>query len=69
LEDYCIALPKLIRISILSLHYTLNAMGYIILIQTIKGVLFMARNIQCTYTTPCRVSQKYIGFYNISFGT
>jgi hypothetical protein len=34
-----------------------------------QGVLLMARNIQCTCNTPCRVSQKFFGFYNIYFET
>jgi hypothetical protein len=29
----------------------------------------MAMNTQCTCIIPCRVSQKYIGFQNISFET
>jgi len=43
-------------------HHELNYFGL-----NYQRVLFMAKNIQCTCNTPCKVSHKSFGFYNISF--
>jgi hypothetical protein len=43
-------------------------MGLIILVQAIKGVLFMPKSTQFTCTTPLKVSHKTFGFHNIIFG-
>ncbi len=47
--------------------YTINTMGWIILVYVIKGVLFMPKKTQWTCITPPKVSQKYIRFHNIFF--
>jgi hypothetical protein len=48
LEEYWITLPKPKRDALPSLGYTIKAMGWIILVKAIKGVLFMPKNIQWT---------------------
>ncbi len=45
-----------------------NTMGSIILVQAIKGVLFMPKTIQFTCTTLLRISHKTFGLHYISFG-
>jgi hypothetical protein len=43
-------------------------MGSIILVQAIKGVLFMLKIIQFTCFTPLQVSHKNFGLHSIFFG-
>jgi len=67
LERYCATLKKPRRNVIPSLGYTVNTMGWIILVHPIRGALFMPRKTQWMCNTFFKVSQKYIGLHNISF--
>jgi hypothetical protein len=61
LKGYCIAIPKPGRKAILSWKYFVNTMGWIILVQVIKRVLFMPIITQCMCNTPFKVYKKSLG--------